>query len=91
MKIFFCTKCNYEDKGCDVIINSETTKNLVLEETVKNFKIKREKYPHLYQISQLQDELKVMVSKQCLVKFKIGSYHDEVLCDIMHMDVCHLL
>ena len=26
-----------------------------------------------------------------MVKFKIGSYHDEALCDILPMDVCHLL
>jgi hypothetical protein len=25
------------------------------------------------------------------VKFKIGSYHDEVLCDIIRMDACHML
>lgn len=29
--------------------------------------------------------------EQWLVKFHIGSYHDEVLCDIMPMDACHIL
>ena len=32
-----------------------------------------------------------MVSEQCLVKFKIGHYFDEVLCDIIPMDCCHIL
>jgi hypothetical protein len=32
-----------------------------------------------------------LVNEQCLVKFKIGKYHDEVLCEIMPMDVCHML
>ena len=32
-----------------------------------------------------------MVNEQCLVKFKIGSYQDEVLCDIIPMDICHML
>ena len=31
-----------------------------------------------------------MVSEQCLVKFKIGHYFDEVLYDIMLMDCCHI-
>ena len=31
-----------------------------------------------------------MVSEQCLVKFKIGHYVDEFLCDIMPMDCCHI-
>ena len=38
----------------------------------------------------MKNDHKVLVSEQCLVKFKIGSYHDEVLCDIIPMDVFHL-
>ena len=30
-------------------------------------------------------------TKQCLVGFKIGEYNDKVLCDVIPMDVCHLL
>ena len=25
------------------------------------------------------------------MKFKIGSYQDEVLCDVIPMDICHML
>ena len=32
-----------------------------------------------------------MVSKQCLVEFKIRGYRDEILCDVIPMDVCHIL
>jgi hypothetical protein len=32
-----------------------------------------------------------MVTKQCLVEFKIGGYRDEILCDVIPMDVCHIL
>ena len=32
-----------------------------------------------------------MVTKQCLVEFKIGAYRDEILCDVIPMDVCHIL
>jgi hypothetical protein len=31
------------------------------------------------------------VTKQCLVEFRIGGYKDEILCDFVPMDVCHLL
>ena len=30
-----------------------------------------------------------MVTKQCLVEFKIG-YRDEIICDVIPMDVCHI-
>ena len=39
----------------------------------------------------MKDDHKVLVSEKCLVKFKIGSYHYEFLCDIIPMDVYHLL
>ena len=32
-----------------------------------------------------------MVSEQCVVKSKIVYYFEEVLCDIMPMDCCHIL
>ena len=39
----------------------------------------------------MQDDQKVMVNEQCLMKFKIGSYHDELLYDIIPMDICDIL
>jgi hypothetical protein len=32
-----------------------------------------------------------MVTKQCSVEFKIGGYRDEIICDVIPMDVCHIL
>jgi hypothetical protein len=33
-----------------------------------------------------------MVTKQCLIEFKIGGYRSyEILCDVITMDVCHVL
>lgn len=31
------------------------------------------------------------MTKKVLIKFNIGSYHDEVLCDVVPMQACHLL
>jgi hypothetical protein len=32
-----------------------------------------------------------MVIQQCKVEFKIGGYKDEIMCDVIPMDVCHVL
>jgi hypothetical protein len=32
-----------------------------------------------------------MVSQQCQVEFKIEGYRDEILCDVIRMDVYHIL
>ena len=33
----------------------------------------------------------MLVQEKSEVEFQIGKYKDEVLCDIMQMDVCHVL
>ena len=48
------------------------------------------KHPKPYHVSWIKDEHKILVSEQYIVKFKIGHYFDEVLCDIMPMDYCHI-
>ena len=73
-----------------MIIDGGSTDNLVSKEMVSKLKLKREKHPQPYQISWVKDDHKVLVNEQFLVKFKIGSYHDEVLCDIILMDFYHL-
>ena len=87
----FCTKFKCEDKFCDVIIDRGSINNFVSEEMVSKMKLKREKHPQTYCIALVKDDHKVLVSEQCLVKFKIGSYHDEFLYDIISMDAFHLL
>jgi len=84
-------KSLFRPKYSKVVIDSGSSNNLVLEEMVTKLKLEILKHPKPYQIAWIQDEHKVLVSEQCLVKFHIGSYHDEVLCDIMPMDVCHIL
>jgi hypothetical protein len=48
-------------------------------------------HPSPYRVSWLQKGHQVTVTKQCLVEFKIGGYNDKILCDVIPMDVFHLL
>ena len=90
-KSLFHTRCRCKDKHCDVTIGGGSTKNLVSEMMVTKLKLKRRKHSHPYHIAWVQDDHKVMVNEKFLVKFKIGSHQDEVLCDIIPMDICHML
>ena len=90
-KILFCTKCKCKGKCCDVIIDGGRTNNLVSKIMVTKLKLKRNKHSSPYHIAWVQDDHKIMVNEQCLVKFKIESYQVEVLCDIIPMDICHML
>ena len=31
------------------------------------------------------------VDKQCLISLTLGTYVDEIMCDVLEMDACHLL
>ena len=33
----------------------------------------------------------ILISEQCEVDFQIGPYKDKILCDLMPMDVFHIL
>jgi hypothetical protein len=72
-------------------VDSGSTDNLVSTEMVENLELETVVHPSPYKVSWLQKGHQVNVTKQCLVEFKIGGYKDEILCDVIPMDVCHLL
>ena len=49
-------------------------------------------HPHPYQTAWFKKWNEVTINKICLIKFSIGNnYKDEVWCDVILMDACHLL
>jgi hypothetical protein len=74
-----------------VIFDSGSTYNLVSTEMVEKLELETVAHPSPYKVSWLQKGNQVTVTKQCLVKFKIGGYRDEILFDVIPMDVCHIL
>jgi hypothetical protein len=87
----FRTACKMKDRVCKMIIDSGSTDNLVSTEMVEKLELKTTAHPNPYKVSWLQKGHQVMVSQQCQVEFKIGGYRDEILCDVIPMDVCHIL
>jgi hypothetical protein len=73
-----------------VIIDSGSTDNLVSTEMVENLELEMILHLTLYKVSWLQKGHQVIITKQCLVELKIGGYRDEILCDVIPMDVCHV-
>eukprot|EP00253_Pinus_taeda_P003555 PITA_03555 len=90
-KALFCTVCNSRGKCCKLIIDSGSTDNLVAVEMVEKLGLKKLKHPTPYKVSWLQKGHQLLVDEQCEVEFQIGKYKDKILCDVMPMDVYHLL
>jgi hypothetical protein len=74
-----------------VIIESGSTDNLVSTYMMEKLDLETTAHPTLYKVSWLSKGHQVTVTKQCLVEFKIGGYRDEILCDVISMNVCHVL
>jgi hypothetical protein len=87
----FRTACKTKDRVCKVIVDNGSINNLVSIEMVEKLEMESIVHPIPYRVSWLQKGHQVNVTKQCLVEFKIGGYKDEILCDVIPMDVCHLL
>jgi hypothetical protein len=87
----FRTACKTKNRKCKVIVDSESTDNLISTEMVEKLELEITDHPSPYKVSWIQKGHQVSVTKQCLVEFKIGGYNDKVLCDVIPMDVCHLL
>lgn len=86
-------KTIFKERGkcCKVMIDSGGTDNLVSIEMVEKIGLEKMVHPTPYKVSWLHKDHQILVSEQCKVTFQIGGYEDEVLCDGIPMDVCHLL
>ena len=76
---------------CKVIIDSGSIDKLVSIDMVEKLELETTAHPKPYKVSWLQKGHQIMVTKQCLVEFKIGGYRDEIMFDVIPMDVCHIL
>jgi hypothetical protein len=81
----FHTKCTSGGKVCNVIIDGGSCENVVSTTMVEKLNLKTKPHFHPY-------KLQWQVTKKCLVQLSIGkNYKDEVLCDVVSIDACHIL
>ena len=90
-KSLFRTTCKVQGKCCKMVIDSGSTDNIVSIEMVEKLRLKKTKHPIPYKVSWLHKGHQILVSEQCEVDFQIGPYKDKILCNVMPMDVCHIM
>jgi hypothetical protein len=64
------------------IVYSDSQKNLILEEVVKQLDISKTPHSQPYTIGWLRQGRDLCVSQQCRLPYDIKTFKDEVLCDI---------
>ncbi|KAL4279036.1 hypothetical protein GQ457_03G017300 [Hibiscus cannabinus] len=76
---------------CFVIIDGGSCTNVASTLMVQKLGLETTKHPHPYKLQWLNDGGELKVTKQVLIPFSIGSYKDEVLCDVVPMHATHML
>ncbi|XP_057248321.1 uncharacterized protein LOC130590271 [Beta vulgaris subsp. vulgaris] len=88
----FQTKCLIGGKICSMIIDGGSCTNVASSSMVDKLNHATFSHPKPYKLHWLNDGNCVEVTKQALISFSFGdSYKDEVLCDVLPMDACHVL
>ena len=88
----FQSRCTIGDKVCSLIIDSGSCANVASSTLVEKLGLPTIPHPQPYKIQWLSNGTSLQVAKQVLISFSIGKhYSDEILCDVIPMDACHLL
>ena len=88
----FHSTCSILGKVCNLVIDGGSCEKVVSQEAVDKLGLKTEEHPHPYNLSWLKKGGEIKVIKRCMVSFSIWKkYEDVVSCDVVPMDVCHLL
>ncbi|XP_074266785.1 uncharacterized protein LOC141590070 [Silene latifolia] len=87
----FHTKCQVKDKWCSLIIDGGSCTNVASTKMVDKLGLDTIPHPKPYALHWLDDGNKVKVTKQVKVALTMGSYDDNILCDLVPMDACYIL
>ncbi|RDY00794.1 hypothetical protein CR513_15978, partial [Mucuna pruriens] len=81
----FHFKCLVLEKLCSIIINGENSVTVARLKLVEKLSILTFLYPKSYKLGKL------VVDKQVSLAFTLGSYMDEIVCDVVSMEATHIL
>ncbi|XP_062217663.1 uncharacterized protein LOC133917845 [Phragmites australis] len=87
----FQSRCKVKGQVCLFIIDGGSCNNIVSAMLVEKLGLQTRRHPHPYHMQWLNNSGTVKVSSMVRLSFSIGDYHDEVDCDIVPMQACHLL
>jgi len=88
----FHSRCTVQGKVCSLIVDRESCANVASSNMVEKLCLQATAHPHPYNIQWLNHGEGIQVNSRCLISLSIGkSYQDEIWCDIISMDACHIL
>ena len=86
----FHTKCLVKGSVCTLVIDSSSCANVVSVAMVNFLKLPTTLHTSPYKFQWLNECGEFKIMRPCVIRFKVGNYPDEVLCDVIPMQACHL-
>ena len=87
----FQSQCKIKNKCCKLIIDGGSYTNIISKCVVDALGLKAWPHPQPHCIEWLYNSGRLKVTHKVRVKFNIGTYYDEVICNVVPTDVCQLL
>ena len=85
----FHTRCKVLENICSLIVDSGSCCNF--SRLVEKLNLQVVPHPKPYKLQWINEDGELTVDKQVKVEFSIGNYQDNVLCDVVSMEACHIL
>ena len=77
-------------KSCKLVIDGGISMNVISKTTVDRFGLKVESHPCPFKVAWV-DKIFLPIKEHCLVTLKLGAYYEKIYCEILPMNVAHLL
>ena len=87
----FHSRCLVSEKVSSLIIDGGSCTNVASESLVRKLGLVPKPIPRPFRLEWLNDTGEQYVREQVAVPLTIGRYDDEVLCNFLPMDACHIL
>ncbi|CAB4303391.1 unnamed protein product [Prunus armeniaca] len=87
----FHTYIKSGDKDWKVIIDNGSCINVVSKLIVSRLGLSTEKHPEPYRVAWINNTSSIPVTQRCQVPIQFSSYKDHIWCDVVAMDVGHIL
>ena len=87
---YFHTIIQSGDKKCKLVIDGGSSMNVVSKDVVKLLNLKVELHPNPFRVVWVNDHT-LPITQRCLVSIQMGDYKDEIYCNVLPMDVAHVL
>jgi len=87
----FHTRCKVLENICSLIVDSGSCCNCGRTRMVEKLNLQLIPHPKPYKIQWINEDGELIVDKQVKVNLSMGNYKDEILCDVVPMEACHIL